>query len=355
MSHFDDSPHEMHGNSLTPETADQLLDGEILSPEFAELAAMVGEVRQTVSSTPTPEVRGALAEFVGLGTNESPAVPTTQPRRRSVIAEVMTFAGTVGGKLLIGGSLAAASVTGAQATGLVDLPLLTDEPTTVVTTDAVTADEAPAELPLEAPVDEVPEVKIPEAEKPAVVEEVPEAEEEKPVEEKPVEAPKPAEEKAEEKPVEEPKPVEEEEKPAENKEEPTNDEAIAALQAQLTIDKEANYVLAADLIAPIAAEKKLLVEALNVVLAPLEQARNDAKAPLYAELETTEDPARKTEIEAELGAIWDQWIIDRDAAAAAANPAIAVLEAQIKTIETNRDVEIERLLTVYQAAVDALN
>lgn len=364
MSHFDDSPHEMHDTPLTPETADQLLDGEIVSPEFAELAAMVDDVRTMALSTPTPAVRGALAEFVSLTGNESPAVapapavPThvdltaATPRRRKVFAEAMTFAGTMGGKLLIGGSLAAASVTGAQATGLVDV--LPSEPTTVVTTD-----DAPAELPLDDAASLTDETPKPEAVEPAPAEQPKVAEVEAAAIADAVADADTEEDKAEEdKPAEEPK---QDDKPAEDepaedkpKDDTSNDDAIAALQTQLYADKEAVYTAATDLMAPIKAEKQLLVEALDEVLAPIHQAMSDAKAPLYAELETTVDPERKIEIETQLGVIWNQYVIDRDAAAAAANPAIAELQTQLTNIEIERDAEITRLLEEFQAAVDAL-
>ena len=375
MSTFDDSSFEMHDDSLNPETAERLLDGENPSPEFADLVAMVNDVRTMASATPTPAVRGALAEYVGVGltASESSAIPpaaaavshdldlTTadQPRRKSVFAEVLTFAGTVSGKLLIGGAVAAASVTGAQTAGLVDLPGLPDQPATVVVADERVAeepmDEAPAELPLEDKADE-PEVVEP---KPSHDEDddtdvwhnvelkEDKVEEEAPVEDAKAEEPK-EEEKAEE-PAEEPK----EDKPKE--EEPSeHDEVIDALLAQLILDKEAVYAAATALIEPLEAEKKPLVEALSSILGPLETARNDAKAPLYAELEITEDEQRKAEIEAELSAIYNQWVVDRDAAIAEANPAIAVIETQLTNIEIERDAEIARLLEQYHAAIDAL-
>lgn len=290
-----------------------------------------------------------------------------------MIAEAVAFAGTVSGKLLIGGSLAAASVTGAQATGLVDLPLLDKGPATVVATD-----DAPDELPLEdwlqEQVNDLEEAPKPVEPEPTEVEEKPKAAENPeayPVERVPA-PPKPeepeeaeevedaeeekAEEKAEEK-VDEPKPEEKADDKEDDKKEDKpagNEEAIAALQAQLLLDKEAVYAAATALMQPIEVEKKALVAALNEILAPLEQARNDAKAPLYAELETTTDPDRKVEIEAQLSAIYNQWVIDRDAAAAAANPAIAALQTQLTNIEIDRDAEISRLLEQFQLDVDAL-
>ena len=359
MSHFDDSPHEMHDDSLNPETAERLLDGEILSPEFAELAAMVDDVRNMASSTPTPAVRGALAEYVGLTQTESPATPPAvdQPRRRSVFAEVLTFAGTVSGKLLLGGAVAAASVTGAQASGLVDLPGLPDNEATVVIADTP-VDEAPAELPLEDKTEDKadeakPEVvetdKLPDSDFPAEFEEAKTKAEEAAELEAAEQAA--ADKAAAEKEAEE-KAAAEQDKP---KEEPSaNDEAADALLAQLLLDKEAVYAAATALIQPLENEKKPLVEALESILAPLEQARNDAKAPLYAELEITEDEERRAEIEAELSAIFEQWELDRDAAIAVANPAISAIDVQLENIEIERDAEIDRLLEQYRADLEAI-
>lgn len=391
MSHFDDSSFEMHDDSLTPDAVERLLSGEITSPELADLAAVVADVRNTTSTTPTPAVRGALAEYVGVGltATESPApapapaavsqsldlTTATQPRRRKVIAEVVTFGGTLSGKLLLGGAVAAASVTGASASGLVDLPVLDDKPATVVVADEP-AEDVPGELPLQYMVDDAePEVIEPaqtdedtavedakEIEAEAIEDAVQDAadkaaeaadelvEEQKDEEEKDEDKVEPADDKKEE--VEDK--ADDKEKEGEDKEN-GNEEAVAALEAQLLLDKEAVYAAATALIEPLEAQKKPLVQALEGTLTTLEQARNDAKAPLYAELETTEDEARKAEIEAELGAIYDQWVIDRDAALAAADPAIAAIEAQLTAIEIERDAEITLLLEAFRAAVDALD
>lgn len=388
MSTFDDSSFEMHDDSLTPETAERLLDGEILSPEFTDLAAMVNDVRSMTSATPTPAVRGALAEYVGVGltATESSAEPpapvavsadldlTTadQPRRRTVFAEVLTFAGTVSGKLLLGGAVAVASVTGAQASGIVDLPGLSDEPATVVVTDNP-IDEAPAALPLEDKVeepepgsvetDELPDVDFAaafeeakeKAEQAAEKEVTEKAAAEKEAAEKETAEKVAAEKEAAEKAAAEKETAEKAEKDKPKDEKPSvDDEAAAALLAQLLADKEAVYAAASALIQPLEAEKKPLVEALNATLDTLEQARNEAKAPLYAELETTEDAERRAEIEAELSVIFGQWELDRDAAKAAANPAINAIKEQLENIELERDGEINRLLEQYQADLEAL-
>ena len=229
-----------------------------------------------------------------------------------MIAEVVTFAGTLSGKLLLGGAVAAASVTGAQATGIVDLPGLPDKPASVVVAD----EPAPAELPLEDTEEKV----------------------------EPVEEDK-TEDKAE--------PVEED-KTEDKATSSDKDAAILALQIQLTKDKEAVYAEFGAQIQALELEKKPLVQALEARLGQLETARNEAKAPLYAELETTTDEQRKAEIEAELGAIFQQWEHDRDAATADASPAIDAITAQLKTVELARDAEINRLFEEYHAAVAAL-
>ena len=397
MSTFDDSSFEMHDDSLTPEAAERLLDGENLSPEFTDLTAMVNDVRTMTSAIPTPAVRGALAEYVGVGLTAAesaePPAPAAvsadldlttadQPRRRTVFAEVLTFAGTVSGKLLLGGAVAVASVSGAQATGIVDLPGLPDKETTVVVADTP-VDEAPAELPLEDKVEE-PEPEAVETDKPTEVdfaaafeeakdkaEEAAEKEaaeqaaadreaadkeaEEKAAAEKQAEEKEAAEKEAAEKEAAEKEAAEKAEKDKSKEEKPSvNEEAAAALLAQLLANKEGVYAAATALIKPLEAEKKPLVEALNSTLATLEQARNEAKAPLYAELETTEDEGRRAEIEAELSAIFGQWELDRDAAKAAANPAINAIKEQLENIEIERDAEIARLLEQYQADLAAL-
>ena len=369
MNSFDDPSHEMHDDSLTPETAERLIDGEILSPEFADLAAMVNDVSTMASATPIPEVRGALAEYVGVGltTTETPAITpaaatvsidlTTadQPRRKSMFAEAMTFAGTVSGKLLLGGAFAAASVTGAQVSGLVDVPLLPDKTETVVVADDV---ELPAELPLKGDFDESDDAED------DVSTEVDKHEDEVEKEEPKTEEPKKEEPKVEEPKKEEPKvekpKTEEPKKEEPKKEEPKEEEpseyelAAAALEEQLHKDKEAVYAAATELIKPLEATKKALIEELEETLGALEEARNAAKAPLYEELEVTEDPARRAEIEEELSTIFGQWEIDRDAAIAAAAPAINNVKQQLETIEIERDAEIERLLEKFRADLEAL-
>jgi hypothetical protein len=390
MSTFDDSSFEMHDDSLTPDTAERLLDGEILSPELADLAAMVDDVRTMTSATPTPAVRGALAEYVGVGltaTESSAELPapvavsvdldlTTadQPRRKSVFAEALTFAGTVTGKLLLGGAVAVASVTGAQATGVVDLPGLPDKHAVVVVADTP-VDEVPAELPLEDKVEESePEAvetdKLPKvdfaaefeeakdkAEETAEKEAAAQAAEEEAAGEKEAAEKAAGEKEAAEKAAAEKEAAEkaEAEKDKSKEEEPSaNEEAVAALLAQLMADKEAVYAAATALIQPLEAEKRPLIEALEATLGTLEQARNDAKAPLYAELEITENEERRVAIEAELSAIFEQWELDRDAAKAEANPAITAIRVQLENIEIERDVEIARLLEQYEADLEAL-
>jgi hypothetical protein len=367
MSTIDDSSFEMHDDSLDQDTAERLLDGEVTSSEFTDLAAMIDDLRSRTSATPTPSVRGALAEYVGVGltVNQSSAVlPTApavsdpeltvadRPRRRSMFAEALTFAGTVSGKLLLGGAVAAASVTGAQVTGIVELPGMSGDDRTVIVAD-VPIDAIPAELPL---VDRV-EKPAPAAEQAAKPDDVdgsdakdasakdkdllPEELEPKAMSDEPVAAPKDAD-------------PEKDDPEKDQSSSPNADEAAAALEAQLHLDKEAVYRAASDLIGPLEGQKKELVNALNAILGTLEQARNEAKAPLYAELETTLDPVRRAEIETELGAIFDQWQTDRDAAVAAADPAIAAVRAQLAAIELERDTEISRLIEKFQADLAAL-
>lgn len=401
MSAFDDSFSEMHDGSFTEDMAEQLFSGEIPTPELLALAGMVGDVRGQASSTPTPAVRGALAEYVGVGLSateasaESPApgavseptAPTRTRSRKSVIAEAVTFAGTLTGKIVLGCAVAGASIAGVQVSGVVDVSGFGGESDSLVSTsgfddgtpkglpfeDDGTAARGRFEMPAvffdgggnepsggeegdeEAESDEAEDRPEREekkwegsnSEKPSIAK--PSADEPT-SDEPPAEKPK-TQEPAAEKPATEEQRVE---KPNRKDQDDAKEAAIRELQAQLHEDKEAVYAAARSEMEPLEAEKYTLSQALNATLHELETARNQAKAPLYAERETADDPDRLAEIEAELLAIYRQWEVDRDAAVAEATPAIDAVKAQLEAIELERDAEINRLLDEYHAAVAAL-
>jgi len=161
MSAFSDTSSEMNPNGLSPDAAERLCNGEIDSPELSDLAAVVSELRALPAQESTPVPGAALSEFIGAGlvTNNTPAVSVPVPpidireepmaagtrRKKTVFAQIAAFAGTVGGKAAFCGAVAAASVTGGHATGVVDVPGLPDvkqEQVETINTDLAEAPEA---------------------------------------------------------------------------------------------------------------------------------------------------------------------------------------------------------------------
>lgn len=360
MSPYNDSSFEMHDDWLTPDAADELLDGEIPSAHFADLAGMIHDIRGLEMKTPTPPVRGALAEYIGIGTfgvpdrapssgpTDGPAVDSLDlttdrsPQRRSAFAAISTFGGTLAGKVLLGASVACASIAAAQAAGLIDLPGLHHRGISVVVTvdpapDLPFADENPADT---GPVDKA------ENDEPGTPGGAPRhVEMPSDVIEHPDMQPPPTEDAAEQTPPPDPGP---------SAEELAKQKAIAALEAQFHAEKEAIYAAAAAEMEPLHVQKGALIEALNTTLWQLEQARNEAKAPLYAQLETTDNPELRAQIEAELMAIYQQWELDRDAVLAEREPAIHALKTQLAAIETERDAQIAQLRAEFETAIAAL-
>ena len=159
MNPFDDSSDEMYNNDLSSSDAEGLVRGDIDSPVHAELIGLMSEVRNLSAGTPTPTPGAALSEFVGVGltTNNIPvetpeagidlrlaptaAEPVTT-RRNSVFAQIAAFAGTVGGKVVLSSAVAAASISGAHATGVVDVPYLPDTAAEIETVDTQLGDES---------------------------------------------------------------------------------------------------------------------------------------------------------------------------------------------------------------------
>ena len=159
MNPFDDSSDEMYNNDLSSSDAEGLVRGDIDSPAHAELIGMMSEMRNLSAGTPTPTPGAALSEFVGVGltTNNIPvetpeagidlrltptaAAPVTT-RRNSVFAQIAAFAGTVGGKVVLSSAVAAASISGAHATGVVDVPYLPDTAAEIETVDTQLGDES---------------------------------------------------------------------------------------------------------------------------------------------------------------------------------------------------------------------
>ncbi len=109
---------------LNDEAVEALLSGhERDQPLGALLASIADHYGAIASSDPRPE----LATFISTGgTDAAAGVDLIGARRRRKRAVAAALTGTVVGKMMIGVSVAAASVVGMQARGIVDVPMLPD-------------------------------------------------------------------------------------------------------------------------------------------------------------------------------------------------------------------------------------
>jgi hypothetical protein len=109
---------------LNDEAVEALLSGhERDQPLGALLASIADHYGAIAPSDPRPE----LATFISTGgADDATAVDLIGVRRRRKRAVAAALTGTVVGKMMIGVSVAAASVVGMQARGMVDVPMLPD-------------------------------------------------------------------------------------------------------------------------------------------------------------------------------------------------------------------------------------
>ena len=142
----------MNQHDLTDDDIERLLLGtaDPTGDASGALARVVDRIRTEYTSTTLPLVSAELAQFVNLNlvvntndlvaaasaSSEVPALPTSirihaqqvrasiPQRRNKVRVAVGTFAGTLTAKVLLGSALALAAASGAQALGIVDIPLL---------------------------------------------------------------------------------------------------------------------------------------------------------------------------------------------------------------------------------------
>jgi hypothetical protein len=166
MTALDDSGGEVDRRDLTEELIDELTADTAAGTRAESLVTeFLLELRSQYGTPAEPDVRAALAEFVDVdlsnrrdlpsragspapGTAAHPPVlpawePTTTTRRIRVLSSIATFLGTVTGKIVLGATVATATVSGAQATGVVDIPTLPssdDEPGVVETDDGEIGD-----------------------------------------------------------------------------------------------------------------------------------------------------------------------------------------------------------------------
>ncbi len=407
MSHHSDPSHEMYSEELSPDDVEALLTSGFGAPADAGLHQALGELRALPDHAATPAPSAQLSAFLDVHLTPSPeptvdlaapvvdldaSTPVHNVRRLPMIGQFAAFLGTLGGKICVGTTVAAASFGGAAATGAVDVPFFEEEPAQVETIeleepDAVAfVDEEPVEE------NEVAEDVEPEPEKTVVEAPEPEADEapEDDVDEK-AEEPEPEEETLEEEPVEEVKPEEpapatepekveepaekheEKDEEAEKKDEEHKDdekekdetsektpeqeaiqEQIAALDEALHIAKDAVRAEATELITPLELNRKNLVAALEADLEEIAAEWEPIVTDLEAQLEEAETDEEYLAIQADLEAAQDAWEEAHIAAELDADPAIAAIDEELERIELERDAELNRLIAEFLAAVEAL-
>jgi hypothetical protein len=145
---------------LNDEAVEALLSGHERDQPLGALLASIADHYGTIEpAAPGPE----LAAFISTGGTDDVAVVDLGARRRRKGAIIAAVTGTVIGKVLIGVSVAAASVAGMQASGIVDVPMLPDthhrvvverpEPTTTTQPTTSTSVALPTPVVTTLPVD----------------------------------------------------------------------------------------------------------------------------------------------------------------------------------------------------------
>ncbi len=162
MTALDDSGGEVHRRDLSEELIDELTAGTAAGTRAESLVTeFLLELRGQYGTAALPEVRATLAEFVDVDVSSRRDLPsrvgsrsqrfaaqpfvlpaweaTATTRRIRVPSYIASFLGTLTGKIVLGATVATASVGGAQATGVVDIPTLPfpdDDPGVVEIDDA---------------------------------------------------------------------------------------------------------------------------------------------------------------------------------------------------------------------------
>lgn len=292
-----------------------------------------------------------------------------------MIGHAAAFMATMSGKVVIGTTVAAASIGGAHATGAVDVPFLPDNKPAVIETVEVPSD--PDAL---AFVEDELESSEPVKEESTEASELDEKDEkdEKKFEdddtfediEKFVEDDLPEhkvipddKQELEEKEVVEtktPKVEKEEPKKEESKEDGKTAEeeaaqvAIAALEEAVHVAKDKVRAEAKALINPLEEERDGLLAALEEAHHLLAVEWEGVIEALEIELEGTDDEGERAAIEEDIAAAEQAWADARVAAELEVDPRLEEINDLLGVIETERDAEIDRLLNEFLAAVEEI-
>lgn len=113
--------------SFDEEASEAILSGKTPGSD-PELAAFVNDVRSVFADAPAPQRSPELSAFMSAPLLDAPA-PEAVPwrdrinrRKARMLSGVATFVGTLTGKVVLGGAVAAASVGGLHAADVVDVP-----------------------------------------------------------------------------------------------------------------------------------------------------------------------------------------------------------------------------------------
>jgi hypothetical protein len=166
MTEFDDLGGAVHRGDLIEELIDDLTADTAAGAGAESLVTeFLRELRSRYATPGLPEVRAALSEFVDVDLNDGRDLPTragstsqgfaahpsvlpawettATSRRIRVPAYIASFLGTLTGKIVLGTTVATASVGGAQAAGVIEIPTLPspdDDPGVVEIDDAPVGD-----------------------------------------------------------------------------------------------------------------------------------------------------------------------------------------------------------------------
>lgn len=139
MSDSDVDTGGMGTRRLSDSDAEALISGRPVEGVPSELGDMLSTMREQAASGPGVPISGALAEFI---VESAPSVTpigaassmTSLRGSRRIAKKAAAGFAIVPAKILIGATMAAAAVGGAQAFGIVDVPLLPGPEPVVVTT-----------------------------------------------------------------------------------------------------------------------------------------------------------------------------------------------------------------------------
>jgi hypothetical protein len=144
----------MHNEELSNKLMAEVFDDDFISSAPPEVRDFVNDLLLELATTPSARPDTSLVEFLDVASLPSqPMVVSAGPTRsKKMITGIGAFVATTVGKVVLGTAIAAASVGGAHAAEIVDIPGLPDRGTVVIENEV-----EPAAY-LEAPLDTEVEV-----------------------------------------------------------------------------------------------------------------------------------------------------------------------------------------------------